>query len=209
MGKWVIPELIDEDMVLSLDSETILLLNNTLGDTPLSLLEEYVNDATSNQKIVKMFSNRVKLREKLNSAELDAKVRTIMSLTYDMIQVGTDYDYLREVRDAMDEIQKDEELVAYIPPVTASSVKEFKEHLKLRMKETKDVSPVTYSALKMLLDNITKLNRYGFIIDSHDYNKGTVVKQILRNKDEYDCKRRGLDFLIAREGQNPNKWRLV
>lgn len=210
MGKFIIPYILDEDVVQYMSKELLELLvactTHRVNKYILAYLESTDADKEA-QGIIKETYNYIHERDNFLNDEKTKEYCTLLAdVNYGNLSLGDSTEYLETVQTAINYVTQSKYAVPYISPVHSSNLKSLKEALKAEIQA--GVPGDVY--LKVFLKNLEK---YGDIFrDAQSLgNQGTAVKKVIRNIETYEIINRGIDFMldIKKNHKLSSAWRFL
>lgn len=195
MGKYIIPYILNEDVVQYLSDEILELLvactTSRVDKYILAYLESEGADKESRVIIENAYKHMHERDKFLNDDKTKEYCALLSEITYSTLSLRDSIEYLEAVKEAIDYVTQSKYAVPYIAPVHGNNLKSLKEALK------KDVQAGVEgdAYLKSFLINLEK---YGDIFRDPQSlgNQGTAVKKVIRNVETYEIIKRGVDFII-------------
>lgn len=210
MGKFIIPYILNEDVVEYLSNEILELLVACTTSRVDKYITAYLSSTDADevaQGIIRNAYKYVHERDKfLNDDKTKEYCALLSEIKYDTLSLRDSIEYLEAIKEAINYITQSKYAVPYISPVHGSNLKALKEALK------KDVQAGVEGDmyLKAFLVNLEK---YGDIFRDPQSlgNQGTAVKKVIRNVETYEIIKRGVDFIIdiKRNQKLSSAWRFL
>jgi len=203
---FVIPVVLSEKEVPLLPDSTLLKLAICSKDEVLVCIEKYLADENANvdvkERVYEAYKERLLSKRFLKSEEVKEHVSSVGSLDYEDITASQEISVLRDWEKSINEILSNQHAIPYIEPIRSCLLQELRKEAKALSKEVKELKRFA----KML-------EKYGYLFrDSvHASYRGTVVKNVIRNREKYEIMLRGIKFLIEKKesGVDPRSWRFL
>lgn len=207
----IIPYILVESMIDEMSDDQLQLLVNCTTQRSMHFITDYLSktddsvDPVIQKKIATAYSYVINRDKFLNSDKTKECCELLKDLNYNSVSVADSKEYLESVCEAIKYITSSDYAVPYIAPVDGNALKELKESLSISI-----ASDSSLYWLKLLLEN---LNSYGDVFRDprSEYNKGTVVKKVVKNAEMYEILERGVEFIIGLKeaGKLSNTWRFL
>ena len=203
---YVIPVVLSEEEVSLLPGSTLLKLATCSKDEVLLCIEKYLDDKGSNtdvkEKVFEAYKERLLSKRFLESEETKEHISFVGSLDYKDIAVSKEVSVLRDWERSINAILSSQYAIPYIEPIRSCLLSDIREEVSALCKEGKALKQFS-SALK----------KYGHLFRDSTYAsyRGTVVKNVIRNREKYEIMLRGIKFLIEKKESEADtgSWRFL
>jgi hypothetical protein len=208
----VLPLVLSEDDIDVLSDNALNGLVKCSTDLVMTKILSYLDNPNSREstreRIRNAYAQSMNRHVFLNDEGTKGMVESINSLTCLDITAETDTALLSKYVDAIDGILNNDLSTPYIEPKTRSDYDDF------LLAVSDDINNAEDDVVRSRLQNISKkMDAYKriFYEPKHTPFKGTVVKQVMRNRQNYELISRGAKFLLDKrsKGESPASWRYL
>ena len=233
MTKWVLPNVLSVDDVISLDVELLKILSNISTGVVLKYINDFVaknvqsdnpDFAMAAAKLQKAYLEVNEINDYLSSDEAKNMADTLASLQYSDIKHEVDTAKLLAYRSLILELLSDDKdfIETYTGAIEDSSTKGFKSAYTAKLDKDN-----LYSALDLIQELAMKLpgqqgpgmklhhaitsNQNLFKNGSNKVNRPTVLRKAIYKKDKLKSILKGIDYLLEKKqsGASPRSWRRI
>lgn len=204
----IIPHILTEDNVRDLTDEHLSMLVVCTTERLMKFIYKYLDDARADDevhaRVAKAYDYTIQ-RDKFLAAEETKRYSELLTSTdYSMLSVAMTKDSIEELIKGIDYITQSPYAVPYISSVTNSNYNTLKESL------TQYLNEFHLTGVNEFLNKFKKYREL-FRDGPVEYNRGTVVKKVVRNLQTYEIMRRGLLFILDAKQHNRtyDTWRFL
>lgn len=204
----VIPLILDEEAIDLLSDEILDNLAKCSTNIVLQNVVEYLSKADADKKIAdrveKHFRYYIESEELLNDEEMKFKMASLNVIDYRTITPGTPIDLLKKWKNLIEYVFNEEKAIPYKQPIKGGIIRLVEEDVKGLYKDTKNRS------LFKFLQGV-RVKRNLFSDSYHAYNRGTIFKTLIRERQKYEIILYGIDFQlkVRADGRDPRSWRYL
>ena len=208
MFNWVIPGLLNEDVVLLLEEEKLL---GPFAECSKPLIVDsiynYIYSAAGDPKIKDLlkiaYKDKISYNEAKFNEEIISTVNLVNSYDFNTVHAGLSLDELESMRTSIKFVYNSEANVPYINPISGDIVAAIINNLLALHRVNKDIS---YRQFATILSK----NKELFKDKPNAAARGTIFKSISKRSVELDIILNGIEFLISKKKEKlqPESWRV-